>query len=199
MRQDRPGQLEDAQLVARCQRGDTDAFGELVAKYQTKVYSTIYNLVRNEQDAWDLAQETFLKAWRNLAQFRGDASFFTWIYRIATNVTLDSLRRKQIASGVEFDDSVATAEVDAGASTAPHGEPLPHQRLQNREIQARIESALAQLSAEHRAVVVLREIEGLSYEEIAEAANCSVGTVMSRLFYARKKLQILLRDVYETI
>ncbi len=192
-------QARDAELVAKCQRGDTAAFNELVTKYRNKVYSTIFNLVRNEDDAWDLTQETFLKAWRNIAGFRSQSSFFTWIYRIATNVTLDWLRKKQIASGVEFDDAVEITAIAPGAATAPRIAPLPHQQLQNREIQSRIEASLAQLSAEHRMAVVLREVEGLSYEEIAEASSCTVGTVMSRLFYARKKLQTLLRDVYESI
>src|SRR4051794_18419279 len=102
--QEQPGQAleqaNDAELVARCQRGDTTAFNELVTKYRNKVHATIYNLVRNEQDSWDLAQESFLKAWRNIAKFRGQSSFFTWIYRIATNVTIDWLRHKQIESGV---------------------------------------------------------------------------------------------------
>ena len=185
--------------MARCRNGDAAAFGELVAKYRNKVYSTLYNLVRNEQDAWDLAQESFLKAWRNLPRFREESSFFTWVYRIATNIGLDALRRKKIEGGVEFDDAVAPHLVETSAPTAPHPERAPHERLRDAEIRARIEEALALLSAEHRAVVVLREIEGLSYEEIAEAAGCSVGTVMSRLFYARKKLQTLLRDVYETL
>jgi len=199
MSEDDAGQLEDAQLVTRCQNGDAAAFGELITKYRNKVYATIYNLVRNEQDAWDLAQEAFLKAWRNIGHFRGQSSFFTWIYRIATNVTIDSLRRKQIESGVEFDDTLGLGDIETGAATAPHADPLPHQHLQNQEIKARIDVALNQLSAEHRTVIVLREIEGLRYEEIAEATGSSVGTVMSRLFYARKKLQSLLRDVYETI
>lgn len=199
MSEDEAGQFEDAQCVSRCQNGDAAAFGELITKYRSKVYATIYNLVRNEQDAWDLAQETFLKAWRNIARFRGQSSFFTWLYRIATNVTIDSLRRKQIESGVEFDDTLGIGDIEAGAATAPRTEPLPHQHLQNHEIQARIDAALKQLSAEHRTVIVLREVEGLRYEEIAEATGCSVGTVMSRIFYARKKLQSLLRDVYETI
>lgn len=198
MPQDEAGQTEDAELVARCQRGDTAAFNELVTKYRNKVYATVYNLVRNEQDAWDLAQETFLKAWRNLDRFRGQSSFFTWLYRIATNVTIDWLRRKQIASGVEFDETLGLKDIEPGSATTPHGAPLPHQRLENDEIAARIDDALNKLSAEHRAVIVLREVEGLSYEEIAQATGCTVGTVMSRLFYARKKLQSLLRDVYET-
>lgn len=193
------GPLGDADLVARCQRGETAAFDGIVTKYRNTVYATIYNMVRSEEDAWDLAQETFVKAWRHIAGFRGQSKLSTWLHRIAANVAIDWVRRKQIESGVEFDDTIALDQIEPGSATAPHTEPLPHQRLQCHEIQARIDAALALLSPEHRAVMLLREVEGLHYEEIAETLGCSMGTVMSRLFYARKKLQTLLRDVYETI
>ena len=193
------GPSEDAQLVALCQRGDTAAFDQLITKYRNQVYATIYNLARNEEDAWDLAQETFLKAWRHIAQFRGQSKFSTWLHRIATNVTIDWVRRKQIESGVEFDDTLGLNQIAPGATTAPQPAPFPHQRMESHEIQARIDAAMTQLTAEHRAVITLREVDGLHYEEIAETTGCTVGTVMSRLFYARKKLQTLLRDLYETI
>lgn len=189
----------DAALVARCQAGDAAAFGELVTHYRNKVFATIYNVTRNEQDAWDLSQEAFLKAWRNIASFKGQSSFFTWLYRIAMNVTIDRLRRKQIESGIEFDETLGLGDIEPGSPTLPRPVPAPSQHLQNREIQARIDAAIAKLPPDHRLVIILREIDGLSYEEIATAAKCSVGTVMSRLFYARKKLQILLHDVYEAI
>ncbi|MEI8234406.1 MAG: sigma-70 family RNA polymerase sigma factor [Verrucomicrobiota bacterium] len=193
------GPSEDAQLVAQCQKGDCAAFDRLVTKYRNQVYATIYNLARNQDDAWDLAQETFLKAWRHIAHFRGQSKFSTWLHRIATNVTIDWVRRKQTASGVEFDDTLGLPPIAAGSATAPHAAPPPRQRLEAGEIQDRIDAALQQLSPEHRAVILLREVEGASYEEIAEATGCTLGTVMSRLFYARKKLQTLLRDVYETL
>jgi RNA polymerase sigma-70 factor (ECF subfamily) len=189
---------EDARLILRCREGDSAAFNELVIKYRNKVYATIYNLVRNEQDAWDISQEAFLKAWRNLERFRGQSSFFTWLFRIATNVAIDWLRRKQIESGVEFDETLGI-QIEPASTTTPKAEPLPSRQLDAAEIRARIDAAIAQLSVEHRAVILLREVEGLQYEEIAEATGASVGTVMSRIFYARKKLQTLLRDVYETI
>ena len=193
------GPSEDAQLVARCQNGDHAAFDQLMTKYRNQVYATVYNLMRNEEDAWDLAQETFLKAWRHLAQFRGQSKFSTWLHRIAINLAIDRSRRKQLESGVAFDDTLGWNQIESGAATAPHSAPLPHQRLQAVEIQARIDTAMTQLSPEHRAAILLREVEGLRYEEIAESTGCTVGTVMSRLFYARKKLQTLLRDVYETL
>jgi len=193
------GPSEDAQLVALCQNGDCAAFDRLVTKYRNQVYATIYNLVRGEDEAWDLAQETFLKAWRHIAHFRGQSKFSTWLHRIATNVTIDWVRRKQITAGVEFDDTLAHTPIAAGSTTTPHAAPSPEQAMEAGEIQARIDAAIAQLSPEHRAVILLREVDGASYEEIAETTGCTTGTVMSRLFYARKKLQTLLRDVYETL
>lgn len=189
----------DAALVARCQAGDTGAFGELVTQYRNKVFATIYNVTRNEQDAWDLSQEAFVKAWRNIASFKGQSSFFTWLYRIAMNVTIDRLRRKQVESGLEFDETLGLGEIEPGSATTPRSAPAPSENLQNQELRARIDAAIAKLPPDHRLVIILREIDGLSYEEIAQAAKCSVGTVMSRLFYARKKLQTLLHDVYEAI
>jgi RNA polymerase sigma-70 factor (ECF subfamily) len=190
---------EDAQLVAKCQKGDAVAFGELVTRYRTKVYGMIYNMVRNEQDAWDLAQDGFVKAWKSIHRFRGQSSFYTWLYRIMTNVTIDWLRKKQIEGVAEFDETIALTNIEPGSATAPRPEPLPSEKLEQVEIRRRIDAAIARLSAEHRAVLVMKEIDGLQYQEIADALECSIGTVMSRLFYARKKMQSLLKDVYEDI
>lgn len=192
-------EIEDAELVAKCQRGDTQAFNELVTRYRSKVYAMIYNMVRNEQDAWDLAQDGFLKAWKSIGRFRGQSSFYTWLYRISMNVTIDWLRKKQIESGAEFDDSIGLKDIEPGSATAPKAETPPHKKMEHDEIRHRIDSAIAKLSPEHRAVILMREMDGLQYDEIAAATDCSIGTVMSRLFYARKKLQSLLKDVYETI
>jgi RNA polymerase sigma-70 factor, ECF subfamily len=172
--------VSELDLVKRCQAGDSEAFDELVTRYRTRVFAMIYNMVHNEQDAWDLAQDSFVKAWKSIGRFRGKSSFYTWIYRIVMNVTIDWLRKRQIkAGGAEFDDSV--------------------QRMERSEIRARIDKAIAQLSPEHRAVILMKEIEEMQYHEIAESLGCSIGTVMSRLFYARKKLQNTLRDVYENV
>ncbi len=159
----------------------------------------IYQMVRNEEDAWDLAQDGFVRAWRSLGNFRGQSSFFTWLYRIMTNVTLDWLRKKRIASGQEFDDSIGLPGIAAGALTAPQATVQPATRLADQEIRPRIDAAIAKLSDEHRAVIVMRELEGMEYQEIADALGCSIGTVMSRLFYARRKLQTMLRDVHEQL
>ncbi|MGC3989354.1 MAG: sigma-70 family RNA polymerase sigma factor [Chthoniobacteraceae bacterium] len=190
---------EDIALVERCRRGDTQAYNDLVTKYRNRAYAMIYNMVRNEQDAWDLAQEGFVKAWKSMDKFRGQSSFFTWIYRIMTNVAIDFLRKKQIQSGVEFDDQIGLKDIAPGAMTTPSRAAAPAQNISNAEIRSRIDEAINRLSPEHRTVIVMKEMDGMQYHEIAEVLECSIGTVMSRLFYARKKLQTMLKDVYETL
>jgi len=192
--------VSELDLVRRCQAGDTEAFDELVTRNRTRVFSMIYNMVHSEQDAWDLAQDSFLKAWKSIKRFRGQSSFYTWIYRIVMNVTIDWLRKKHVkGAGAEFDDATLLKEVDPASKTVPKAEALPYETMERGEIRARIDQAIAQLSPEQRAVILMKEVEGMQYHEIAEALGCSIGTVMSRLFYARKKLQNLLRDVYENI
>jgi len=159
----------------------------------------IYQMVRNEEDAWDLTQDGFVKAWKSLTHFRGQSAFYTWLYRIMANVSLDWLRRKHVRGDAEFDDQLGLRGMEAAAPTAPKPVMQPIERMADREIRSRVDSAIEKLSSEHRAVIVLREIEGLDYQEIADAVGCSIGTVMSRLFYARKKLQSVLRDVYEQL
>src|SRR5215211_9147768 len=192
--------VSELDLVKRCQAGDTEAFDELVIRYRTRVFGMIYNMVHSEQDAWDLAQDSFLKAWKSIGRFRGQSSFYTWVYRIVMNVTIDWLRKKQVkATGAEFDDAIQFKEIDPASRTVPKPDALPHQRMVHGEIRGRIDAAIAQLSPQHRAVILMKEIEDMQYHEIAEALGCSIGTVMSRLFYARKKLQNILRDVYENV
>ena len=192
--------VSELDLVKRCQAGNAEAFDELVVRYRTRVFGMIYNMVHSEQDAWDLAQDSFLKAWKSIKRFRGQSSFYTWIYRIVMNVTIDWLRKKQVkAGGAEFDDAIQLKEVDPASKTVPKPDALPSENLEQREIRAEIDKAITQLSPEHRAVILMKEIDGMQYHEIAEALGCSIGTVMSRLFYARKKLQNLLRDCYENI
>ena len=179
-----PQQSEDLDLIHRSQAGDTEAFGELVTKYRAKIYTMLYGMVRNENDAWDLAQEGFLKAWRSIHKFEGRSSFYTWLYRLTVNLAIDSLRRKGRRVEVELDDAI------------PSFLPSPSANYRRTEIRQHINGALAQLTPEHRTVIVLKEIEDLQYHEIAEILGISVGTVMSRLFYARKKLQSILRPIY---
>ncbi len=192
----------DIDLVRRCQTGgpgELKAFDELVVRYRSRVYSMIYQMVRNEQDAWDLSQDSFLKAWRFLPRFKGDSAFYNRLYRIATNVTIDWLRKRSTRGEKEFDDQIAVTEADPTSVLLPRSVPEPSQQMADGEIREKINAAMEQLSVEHRTAISLKEIQGLSYQEIADVMECSTGTVMSRLFYARKKLQILLKDTYETI
>jgi RNA polymerase sigma-70 factor (ECF subfamily) len=192
--------VSEPDLVKQCQAGNAEAFDELVTRYRTRIFAMIYNMVHNEQDAWDLAQDSFVKAWKSIKRFHGRSSFYTWVYRIVMNVTIDWLRKKQIkGAGVEFDDAIQLREINPASKTLPKADPLPYERMQRSEIRARIDDAIGQLSPEHRAVILMKETEDMQYHEIAESLGCSIGTVMSRLFYARKKLQNLLRDVYENV
>src|ERR1041385_1406900 len=120
----------ESDLVRQAQKGDTEAFDELVSRFRTRVYGMIYNMVHNEQDAWDLAQDSFLKAWKSIARFRGQSSFYTWIYRIVMNVTIDWLRKKQVrGGGAEFDDAIQLKDIDPASKTVPKTEALPHQTM----------------------------------------------------------------------
>tara|TARA_R110002096_G_scaffold67332_11_gene163396 strand:+ start:2973 stop:3617 length:645 start_codon:yes stop_codon:yes gene_type:complete len=186
----------DAELVTRSQGGDMAAFDMLVTRYRGKVYAMIVNMIHNEADAWDLAQDAFVKAWKALPRFEARSNFYTWLYRIAHNVTYDWLRKKKVrGDGTEFDDNVRSS-MELSAPTAPKGENQPDENAQKGELRDRIEAAIEKLSPDHRAVILLKEVDGLKYQEIADHVGCSIGTVMSRLFYARKKLQVLLKDAY---
>ncbi len=192
-----PGEVPDIDLVKRCQAGDTRAFDVLVSRYRGRIYAMTHHMIQNETEAWDLAQEAFIKAWRALPSFKMDSAFYTWLYRITHNVVYDWLRKRRLQGDGEFDDSRTEHRIAAGAEAVPRGDPAPDTALKNAELGMRIQSAIARLSPEHQQVILLREVEGMAYEEIAAAVPCSLGTVMSRLFYARKKLQELLKDCYE--
>jgi RNA polymerase sigma-70 factor (ECF subfamily) len=177
-------QFEDLELIHRSQAGDTEAFGELVTKYRAKVFAMTYSIVGDENDAWDLAQEAFLKAWRSIHQFGSRSSFYTWLYTITMNLAIDLLSRRCRRNEVEVDDAI------------PSFLPGPGVNYDRVAIREQVYAALAQLAPEHRAVIVLKEIEDLHCHEIAEILNISLGTVLSRLFYGRKKLQSMLRPLY---
>src|SRR5689334_4817467 len=131
--------VSELDLVKRCQAGDSEAFDQLVVRYRTRVFAMIYNMVHNEQDAWDLAQDAFVKAWKSIGRFKGKSSFYTWIYRIVMNVTIDCLRKKQVkGGGTEFDDNVQLREIDPASKTVPRAEALPQQRMEWREVRSRI-------------------------------------------------------------
>lgn len=188
-------EIPDRQLIKACQGGDTAAFEVLVTRHRGKVYAMIQNMIKNEADAWDLSQEVFLKVWRALPKFESRAKFSTWLYRITHNVVYDWMRKRKIDSDGEMDDNLLdAADIAAGSRTSPSRTARPDKALQNAELGSRINEALATLKEEHREVILLREVQGFDYKEIAKIMDCSLGTVMSRLFYARKKLQTLLAD-----
>jgi RNA polymerase sigma-70 factor (ECF subfamily) len=184
----------DVELVERCQRGDLAAYEVLVRRHQQRVFQYAFSRIRNEQDATDLSQETFVKAWQAIGGFKKSAQFSTWLYRITTNLCIDFARRRERRPTVPFEEAV-DPDSDADVEVPPSNQPLPTEEAQRRELREQIDAALLELSPEHRAVVQLREFEGLDYAEIAKAVGCSLGTVMSRLHYARKHLQKLLKEV----
>src|SRR5436190_14872480 len=127
--------VSELDLVKQCQAGQTEAFDQLVNRYRNRVFAMIYNMVHNEQDAWDLAQDSFLKAWKSIKRFRGQSSFYTWLYRIVMNVTIDWLRKKQVkGAGAEFDDAIQLKEIDPASRTVPHADALPHVQMEHKEI-----------------------------------------------------------------
>jgi RNA polymerase sigma-70 factor, ECF subfamily len=185
---------DDRTLVERCQAGQLEAYEILVGRYRQRVYSLAYGMLRNEQDATDLSQETFVKAWQAIRGFKKNASFYTWLYRITTNLCIDFVRKRDRRPTVPFEEAV-DPEADVDVEIAPSSQPLPSEEVQRKELREQINVALRELSPEHRAVIQLREFDGLDYAEIAKAVGCQIGTVMSRLHYARKHLQKLLKEV----
>ena len=191
---DDDGQI-DLTLVAKSQAGDYRAFDDLVLRHRGRVYAMIQNMVKNEADSWDLSQEVFVKVWKALPKFEARAKFTTWLYRIVHNVVYDWMRKRKLQSAGEFDDTLMKAnQIAVGARTTPSQNARPDEALGNEELRIKIEEAMAKLTPEHQEIVLLREVQGMDYKEIAEILEISMGTVMSRLFYARKKLQGLLSD-----
>ncbi|MFD2255200.1 RNA polymerase sigma factor [Luteolibacter algae] len=190
---------EDLRLVALAQKGDMSAYDELIIRHRGKIYAMIRNMVKNDADAWDLSQDVFIKAWKALPRFEARARFSTWLFRISHNVVYDWVRKRKMESAGELNDEIFDRDkIDLSAKTAPAHVESPDDALSNTELREKIETALGKLSEEHREVVVLKDVQGLSYKEIAEVMDCTLGTVMSRLFYARQKLQTLLKDEYES-
>ena len=182
--------VPDEKLVRRSQRGDMVSFEELVARHRDKIYARAFSMMRNEEDAVDLSQEAWVKGWQRLKQFQGDSSFVTWMTRIVINLCLDQLRKhkRQRAESIEhLDEELGGVERQMPTVTVN-----PTEGLERSELRARIDRALKLLSYEHRTVLILHEFEDLEYKEIAKRMECSIGTVMSRLFYARRKMAVLM-------
>jgi RNA polymerase sigma-70 factor (ECF subfamily) len=185
-----PGDLE---LVRRVQGGNLPAYDELVRRYQERIYATLYHMTSNHEDASDLAQESFIKAFQAIRSFKGDSSFFTWLYRIAVNKTINFLKQRRNRGHMSLNDLDLNAEHDP-ALVALISDKTPRRDLNLMELQEKLNAALLKLSEHHRLVVTLHDIQGLSHEQISKIMDCNVGTVRSRLFYARQQLQGFLSD-----
>jgi RNA polymerase sigma-70 factor (ECF subfamily) len=184
---------DDQALVRAAQRGDMAAFEELVARHRDKLYARAYSMMHNEEEAIDLSQEAWVKGWQRLRQFQGESSFGTWMTRIVINLCLDQLRKHKR----QRTESIEAMDEESGGveRQMPVVMVNPTAGLERGELRQRIDRALGQLSYEHRTVLVLHEFEEMEYKEIAKTMGCSIGTVMSRLFYARRKLAVLLADL----
>ena len=180
---------DEAELIERSRKGDSQAFGVLVERYQRRVVGVALAVVHNQDDAIELAQETFVRAYENLSKFESRSSFSTWLYRIAANLAIDFWRREGrhlVLHGEDADNEIAKLPTSQGDS---------FKEVSRLELSARLRQALEQLTPEHRAVILLREVEGMSYDEISEVLQCPRGTVMSRLHYARTHLRSILKDL----
>ena len=181
---------DERKLVERAQTGDLDAFEQIVTAYQAKVYTIALSIMGNRDDADDAAQEAFIKVYRSIGAFSFQAQFSTWLYRVATNVCLDALRRRKRAGAVSLD----TDDEDAAPMQVPDMSPTPEDTYSQKETVSLVRQAIARLSPEHQKVIVLRDISGRSYDEIAAMERCSVGTVKSRINRARQNLKKLLEE-----
>jgi len=192
-----PVPTDDHTLVQRARSGDERAFRMLVERYQKKVYAVAFGMVKDREEAMDVVQEALVKVHRSLESFKSDATFYTWLYRITVNVCIDSIRRRGAlrSDSVEFDERIGhdLAEANLGA-VSTQLESNPERAVLRRELGEKIQEALGQIPEKHRAILLLRELDGLSYEELAQVLDIPKGTVMSRLFHARAKVQRLLSE-----
>ncbi len=189
--------VDDRELVERVQEGDQDAFRILFDRYHRRAHAVAFGVVKNHQDAADVVQDGFVKVHRHIGQFQGSSSFYTWLYRIIMNLAIDHVRRRKNAKGVEYDDGVGREadEIAGDGTLLPRIlDANPSKTVIRRELLEKIQAALDELPEYHRAVIVLREIDGLSYEEMSEVLEVPKGTIMSRLFHARKKMQSALSE-----
>lgn len=184
---------EEHSLVRRSQQGDLAAYDDLVRRYQERIYATIYHMTSNHEDANDLAQETFIKAFQAIKTFKGGSSFYTWVYRIAVNKTINFLKQRKNRTHMSLNDLDFNAEHDPDLVSLV-SEKTPRREVNLAELQEKLNAAMQKLSESHRLVVTLHDVQGLPHDEIAEIMGCNIGTVRSRLFYARQQLQAYLSD-----
>ena len=182
-------------LVERAQRGDMAAFEQLVVAYQCRAFARAYGLVRDENDARDVVQEAFLRAYVNLDKFEGNSAFFTWLFRIVSNLSIDHMRRPSRRENESL-DAHAVEQLREPGMLSVLADSDPAEVLQNAYICRQIREGIEQLPACHRGVIIMREVKGMSYEDMARVSGVSKGTIMSRLFHARRKLQAILGDCY---
>ena len=184
---------QDVELVQAARTGDMVAFEQLIARHRDKIYARAFMMMRNEDEAVDLSQEAWVKGWQRLVQFQGESSFTTWMTRIVINLCLDQLRKRKRQRA----ESIEALEEESGGveRLMPVVLVNPTERMERAELRVKIDEAMSKLSESHRTVLVLHEFEHMEYKNIAKTLNCSIGTVMSRLFYARRKMALLLQDL----
>ena len=186
-------QEEDEALVARTRRGEREAFDLLVERYKERLYATVYHMTANHEDANDLVQDALIKAYKGIGSFKGQSSFYTWVYRIAVNRSINFLKRRKDRGHFSLNDIDASVETDPDyVELMSHVTPRREAGLN--ELQQKLNEALQKLSEPHRAVVIMHDVQGMTHADIAKVMQCTEGTVRSRLFYARKQLQGLLGD-----
>ena len=177
----------EAELISRCQQGDQDALKEIFDQYHKKVYRIAYGVVRQREDSLDIVQDVFIKLFRSIQNFKGKSKFYTYLYRLALNTAIDHVRKTGKYA-------VSSLDQEGIPQPAEESEKRPDRILLHKELEGRVNLAMKKIPIDQRTALLLREVEGLSYQEMAEAMGCSIGTVMSRLHYGRKKMQELLKD-----
>ncbi len=187
-------EIRDRELIARViEKDDPEAFGVLIQRYQRKIYALIYNMTSNHEDTEDLVQVVFIKTYKALKRFRGQSSFYTWIYRIAINNTINFIKKRKRKAALSMDDMDLGLDRDPDyVELSSRSNPLKETSIS--ELQEKLNKALNKLSDKHRMVVVLHDIQGIPHDDIAKMLGCSSGTLRSRLFYARKQLQVELKE-----
>ena len=186
-------ELSDWELVRRCKEDDREAFHELVERYQHRAVRVALGMLHDPDDAQEVAQEAFTKVFTSIKSFKEEASFYTWLYRIVYNLSIDRKRQKSRQPQPEYKSDLGDNETDPIELLPAETKTDPYERTSDKELGARIQGALEELTPAHKAVILLRIVEGLPYEEISHILQCSRGTVMSRLHYARKRLQTILK------